>query len=300
MQKNDNNRHYLLIADSGSTKTTWCIASEDSERIILNTGGINPVVQDDTAIHTLLTEELLPQLKSSGLLPGQVGGIYFYGAGCLPSVCERMKNHLRKIIPEVTAPEVESDLLGAARALCGHSAGIACILGTGSNSCFYNGKEIMRHISPLGYILGDEGSGATLGKHFISNLLKGLLAQELYEAFAGEYGLTEGDIIRKVYREANANRFLASLTIFIHKHRQHPDIHDLVTACFRDFFHRNVDAYGTHDLPVHFTGSIAFHFHEELKEATHDCNYQIGKLIPSPIHDITNFHLQIAEESALP
>lgn len=160
MQNNNLDKPYILVADSGSTKTAWCVTMPCGGRKLLHTRGINPAVQTEADIATVLHEDLMP-LLSPGHLNESISAIHFYGAGCLPSVCGRMERLLRSIIPAGTV-EVESDLLGAARALCGHAPGIACILGTGSNSCFYDGTGIAQHVSPLGYILGDEGSGATI------------------------------------------------------------------------------------------------------------------------------------------
>lgn len=290
MRKNNSDIPYILIADSGSTKTAWCRASLDGTREVLHTRGINPAVQDEETVVAILREELMPWL-SDGQGEGKPQAVHFYGAGCIPTVCGQMARLLGDLIP-ADHIEVESDLLGAARALCGREAGIACIMGTGSNSGFYDGRTITSHVPPLGYILGDEGSGATLGKRFVGDLLKGLLPGEVRTAFASRYGLTESDIIRKVYREPGANRFLASLTVFIHEHRTHPCVRSLITSCFEDFFRRNVDAYGRKDLLVGFTGSIASHFREELSEAARTCSYRIGQIIQSPIGKIADFHLQ--------
>lgn len=290
MQKDNDNLTYMLVADSGSTKTAWCLVAPDGKRAAFQTPGINPVVQDDSTISGNLQKELLPRLNAN-VCCNEVGRVYFYGAGCIPSVCGRMEKLLGSIFPQ-TMIQVESDLLGAARALCGHEAGIACILGTGSNSCFYDGSNIVQHVPPLGYILGDEGSGATLGKRLVGDLLKGILPAELLEMFTAKYGLSESDIIHKVYREPNANRFLASLVPFLKEHIGHPGIRSLTVSCFEDFFRRNVNAYGRKDCPVHFTGSIAFHFREELEKAASACGSQIGKIVPEPIENITDFHLQ--------
>lgn len=296
MQKNNSNQPpYLLIADSGSTKTAWCRAFHDGKREVICTRGINPAVQDEKTITTILREDLMP-LLSGVEEEGQPQAVHFYGAGCIPSACSRMTGLLSEFLPAATI-EVESDLLGSARALCGRETGIACILGTGSNSGLYDGKVITKHVSPLGYILGDEGSGTTLGKRFVSDLLKGLLPDDIRTAFSNRYGLSESDIIQKVYREPGANRFLASLTMFIHEYRMQPAVRSLIVSCFEDFFRRNVDAYGRKDIPVGFTGSIACHFRDELGEAARTCGYRIGKIIPSPIEDITDFHLQESKKS---
>ena len=230
-----------LIADSGSTKTDWCLCNESTILCEIQTQGINPYHQTEEAIEEVLREELLPQLKSQELIAkGSRLSIIFYGSGCAnANACNRIKEALFKVLgtEEVT---VHSDLLGAARALCGHEEGIACVLGTGSNSCLYNGKEIISNIPPLGYILGDEGSSAVLGRRLVGDCLKNQLPEAIREEFLTEYQLTQEIILEKVYRQPLANRFLASLTPFLSKHREVPEVHKLLVESFTDFFVRNV------------------------------------------------------------
>ena len=196
----------ILIADSGSTKTDWCIGSS----FTIQTKGINPFHQSEEVIQQILTNELLPQMPEEVL----IDAIYFYGAGCTPEKSPIIQRTLSHCFPQCTI-EVNSDLLGAARALCGKSPGIACILGTGSNSCFYDGQQITSNVSPLGYILGDEGSGAVLGKRLVGDCLKKQLPEHICHSFLDTFGLTPAQIIEKVYRQPQANRFLASLTPFL-------------------------------------------------------------------------------------
>ena len=202
-----------------------------------------------------------------------------------------MEQALTGLLPRSTA-EVHSDLLGAARALCGHEAGIACILGTGSNSCRYDGQDIVQHVSPLGYILGDEGSGTALGKRLIGDWLKGLLDEELNRKLAESYRWDEADIIRKVYREPEANRFLASFTPFLKAHRTHPAVHRILTDCFKAFFERNIMAYRPGPLAVHFVGSIAAIFREELEETAGIYGIRIGNILREPIGRMVAYHQQ--------
>lgn len=279
----------LLIADSGSTKTTWCLV-KNGLPFFLSTAGINPATQETAAISAVLGNELMPQMAL--YLEGDeiIDQVHFYGAGCLPTLHQPMERLLRTHTG-ATDIYVASDLWAAVHALCGKEPGIACILGTGANSCLYDGKDITANTPPLGYILGDEGSGAYLGKSFLGNLLKGLFDNELYTSFMDEYQLDYTGIIQKVYREPNANRFMASLTPFLKKHREHPQIHTLLVSCFTMFFERNINPYRCHGLPVHFVGSIAHHFEAELKEAANSCHYQIGKILPQPIHDLVQYHM---------
>ena len=276
-----------LIADSGATKTDWCYGSADQHQII-QTQGINPFHQSAETISLILSEELIPQLACRTLITH----IFFYGAGCTPEKAKIVRTALQTFFPQATIC-VESDLLGAARSLCGREQGIACILGTGSNSCEYDGEKITSNISPLGYILGDEGSGAVLGKRLVGDCLKHQLPEHICQAFLEETKLTPAEIIDKVYRQPQANRFLASLTPFLSRHREKPEIHTLLIACFSDFFRRNVMQYDFQQTPVHFTGSIAWYFQEEVKEAAKKLNIQTGKFIKSPIHGLTAYHFEL-------
>jgi len=276
----------ILIADSGATKTDWCFGRNRTDASIIQTQGINPFHQSKEHIKKVLTEELLPQLSKTE----PITHIHFYGAGCTPEKSIIVKEELEKLFPDATI-DVQSDLLGAARSLCGRKEGIACILGTGSNSCFYDGEKITANVSPLGYILGDEGSGASLGKKLVSDCLKGILPNDICQAFLEETGLTPADIIDKVYRQPQANRFLAGLTPFLSAHREHPEIQTLLLSCFTEFFRRNVMQYAYEGMEIHFTGSIAWHFQKEVKKAAEALNIQTGEIIKSPIHGLINYHI---------
>ena len=276
-----------LIADSGSTKTDWCLCNQGTVLQNIQTQGINPYHQSEEAIEIVLLDELLPQL---GLQKDTQLSITFYGSGCAnETACNRIKEALYKVLG-TTDITVHSDLLGAARALCGHEEGIACVLGTGSNSCLYNGKEIIANTPPLGYILGDEGSSAVLGRHLVGNCLKNQLPEALRDEFLTEYELTQEIILEKVYRQPLANRFLASLTPFLSKHREVPEIHQLLVDSFTDFFVRNVKQYRRPWLPIHFVGSIANVFSTELKEAAESLGMELGTVMRSPMEGLIKYH----------
>lgn len=282
---------YTLVADAGSTKSTWCLATLQGKTQLFQTAGINPVTQDETTISDIITKELVPQLAEHINIEDIRLNIHYYGAGCIPTLCEKMQVLLTSIFPNSTAT-VGSDLLGAARAVCGHEPGIVCILGTGANSCYYDGMDITLHTSPLGYILGDEGSGAYLGKRLVSDLFKGLLSEEIYQEFIKKYDLTEAELIRKVYREPGANFYLASFTPFLAEHRRHNEIHQLIISCFNDFFNRNINGYGAQSRTVNFVGSIALHFRDELAEVAKAHDYAIGRIVQSPIELMTRYHTE--------
>lgn len=269
-----------IIADSGSTKTDWCVTGEDGFSTKITTQGINPFHMTEERVGEILREELLPSLPTG---KGDVTDIEFYGAGCTKEKIPVMEGVLRKVFPVCLNVTVDSDLLGAAKALCGNEEGIACILGTGANSCLYDGSRIVMNTSPMGYVLGDEGSGAVIGKTFVGELYKGC-HRDFITVFETETGLTQADIIQCVYREPLPNRFLASLCPFVSKHISEQEwIASMVVDCFRLFFMRNVSHYNRPDLPVNFVGSIAFYFEKQLRQAAEAEGYKVGKIMKSPL-----------------
>lgn len=271
-----------LIADSGSTKTSWALIA-DGATTLIETQGINPFQQSGEEIGRIVSEELLPAIK--GGMPEE---IYFYGAGCTAESSPIVRTALEMIFGRETLIEVNSDMLGAARGLCGNDAGIVAILGTGANSCYYDGKEITANVSPLGFILGDEGSGAYIGKRLVGDVLKRQLPDHVCKAFLEETHLTTAEIIQRTYREPLPNRFLASLSPFCARHRNEPEIHNLLRDCFMQFFVRNVRAYsGNH---IHFVGSIAYYYREEIAEVAEELGYTVGKTIQAPIDGLVEYH----------
>lgn len=279
----------ILIADSGSTKTDWCLVENGKNILRFQTRGTNPFFQTE--------EEILEEIET-GLLPGLKGvepsSVHFYGAGCaFPEKNEIIRRAVSRHLP--VPVEVGSDLLAAARALCGDRPGIACILGTGSNSCQYDGKEIVKNVSPLGFILGDEGSGAVLGKLLIGDVLKDQLPPALKELFLSQYGLTPALIMDRVYRQPFPNRFLAVFSPFILEHLDEPAVWELVTRSFLAFFTRNVKQYDYFDLPVHLAGSVAWHYQTVLKEIAFDLGIRLGTIIQSPMEGLIRYHSGISE-----
>lgn len=263
----------VLIADSGSTKTDWAL---DGQRI--QTQGINPFHQDEATIRAILTDELLPQISSAA-----VQHVQFYGSGVRPELESKMKALLKESFPEAIDIEAHGDLLGAARALCGNEEGIACILGTGANSCLYDGNRIIQNTPPMGYILGDEGSGAVLGVRFLNALYKNRLPQSIRQLFEQTLGMQLPQIIDRVYRQPMANRWLASLSTFIHTQLGEPTVEQLVIDNFSDFLRFNVAPYRRPDLPVSAVGSIAYFYHEQLQKAVESEGYVLGRVVRSPL-----------------
>ncbi len=271
---------HILIADSGSTKTDWALTPS-----IVNTQGINPFHQSRDTILQILRSELLPQIDAN-----DVNEIYFYGSGVRPELEPIMEQLLREVFPMAEAIEAHSDMLGVARAVCGHNDGISSILGTGANSCLYDGGKIVGNTPALGYILGDEGSGAVLGRRFLNALYKGALSKEIKDSFETETGLTMAIVIERVYRQPLANRFLASLSEFIHRHLDDEAVHQLVVSNFDDFFQKNIVPYNRRDLPVSFVGSIAWHYQPQLQESAERQGFRIGTILKSPIEGLLRFH----------
>lgn len=276
----------ILIADCGSTKIDWCVVDHGKLVKQVFTCGMNALLLTEEEMQLRIATELMPEIKDFN-----IDKVYYYGAGCVSDeVCGNVRN---AIAANLAAREIEvhSDLLAAARALCDHNAGIACILGTGSNSCVYDGKDIVDNVSPLGYILGDEGSGAVLGKILVGDVLKQQLPQELCEKFLEQYGLDRLTIIRRVYKEPQANRFLASLTRFLIENIEHPAIYALVYNSFKSFFVRNIANYDNYkELKVNFVGSIAYYYSAVLKQVCADMGCTIGTIIQSPMEGLLNYH----------
>ncbi|MDE5845213.1 MAG: ATPase [Muribaculaceae bacterium] len=275
-----------LIADCGSTKIDWCLL--DGKKIVKQvfTTGMNAMMLTEEEMAARIADELMPQIDAV-----KIDEIYYYGAGCLgDEVCGNVRRALAKNI-NASIIEVDTDLLAAARALCGRKPGIACIMGTGSNSCYYDGQKIVDNVSPLGYILGDEGSGAVLGKLLVGDVLKNQIPKELAEKFLKQYDLDRMKIIRRVYKEPQANRFLASLTPFLIENIEEPAIHRLVLNSFKSFFVRNIANYDQYrTMTVNFVGSIAYYYKDVLTEAAASLDCKIGNIIKSPMEGLIEYH----------
>lgn len=294
-----------LIVDSGSTKTDWCFATPDGKFVRINTSGINPAVQAPDIIEGILNNELLPSLTTQAINRNDVGEIYYYGAGCTPDRQSIMRNMLIRTFSSSKTIEVNSDLLAAARALCLRKEGIACILGTGANSCLYDGTNIIAQTPALGYILGDEGSGAVLGRNFLNGILKGWLPIELRNLFMSEWQLNVSDIIEKVYREPSPNRFMASITRFIASNMDdYPQLADMVVRNFETFIDVNIQPYlkertrenvdeNAKKIAINAVGSIAFYFKHQLECAANNRGLVVGRIVKSPMQGLVEYHLSM-------
>lgn len=284
-----------LIVDSGSTKTSWCFAflpntkSADGARTV-TTEGLNPAVMSAEEVEEKIAKALSHCLQSLSISAADVDNVFFYGAGCIAGRAGVVSESIQSILVDAKI-YVADDLLGAARALCGHKAGIACILGTGSNSCLYDGENIVAHTPALGYVLGDEGSGAVLGRKFFNAVLKQTLPENICKRFLQESGLDMAEIINRVYRSPAPNRFLASMSKYIHGYLDEKEVRDIVIDNFEDFIRNNILAYGDEFRTINVVGSIAFHYKEQLTEAASRNGFQIGKIIKSPIEGLIEYHM---------
>ncbi|NJC25503.1 hypothetical protein [Neolewinella antarctica] len=276
----------LLIADAGSTKADWAWLAKDGETSFAHTKGYNPVVHPKELLHgelDLLVGDLLP-----GLQPKEV---HYYGAGCWDY---KRKIPIREAI-QAHYPNAEvkvmHDLLGAARASCGTQPGIACILGTGSNTCLYDGEDVVDNVTNLGYMLGDEGSGSHLGKAFLRAYFYRELDTDMHDAFEEHTQLDKSTILDNVYGSDIANTYLASFTRFMGEHLDNPIIQKIVFASFGEFLDRHVRKYKGHlDVPVHYIGSVAYHFKDILRAAMAERNLRMGTFVHKPIEALANFH----------
>ncbi len=276
--------YQILIADSGATKTDWCLLQQGEIIYQFNTKGISPVFQSENEIAEEIANHVFPQLKDK--IPD---AIYFYGSGCIPEKIGSVKRAIQSSF-SIDTIEVYSDLVAAAHSLCGSEPGIACILGTGSNSCEWNGQEITNQVSPLGFILGDEGSGASMGKLLVGDVLKNQLPKGLKEKFLEQYSLTPAIIIENVYRKPFPSRFLAGITPFLLQNIENEAVKGIVEKSFTDFFQRNVMQYNYKTNDVNFVGSIAYYYADILHEVAQKEGITIGKINQSPMEGLVEYY----------
>lgn len=277
----------ILIADSGSTKTSWCLTGNTGLPEIFSTDGMNPFFRNTEDIASEIRIKLLPETGS------EVNEIHFYGAGVINQKKGNIvKNALQILYPKAEI-EVQSDLLAAARATLGKDEGIACILGTGSNSCLYNGSEITEHVPPLGFILGDEGSGAVLGRKLVADFLKGIMPENISNKFKTQFQLTYSDFLEGVYKKEKPNKFLAQFVPFLHENIDSEYCSNLVENSFDEFIKRNVLSYSGFQIqPISFVGSVAFYFQEQLKNVLEKNHLQFKTVLKEPLNGLLKFHTE--------
>lgn len=275
-----------LIADCGATKAEWCLIGGGRKRTII-TQGISPYFLNTEQIAELLQKELKPKLKNVA-----VDEVFYYGTGCAnPVNAKSVKKAVNKIFP-VAKVAVNHDLMAAARSLCGNNKGIACILGTGSNSCYYDGKKIVKNSPGLGYVLGDEGSGAYLGKKVIQYYLYDTFDDELRGRFDLTYTTNTAEILESVYKKPLPNRYLASFAKFLAENRGHYMIENIIEDGLNDFFFNHLCKYKeVWKFPVNFVGSVAFGFKDVLQQLCNSYHFELGKVIKAPMEGLIEYHL---------
>ena len=274
-----------LIADSGATKAEWCLIHNGKKKTVF-TQGISPYFLNTEQIRKLLLKELKPKLKNV-----QVDEVYYYGTGCAnPENAKSVKKAVRQVFAQAKV-DVTHDLMAAARALCGRKKGIACILGTGSNSCYYDGKKIIRNSPGLGYVLGDEGSGAYLGKKVIQYYLYKTFDDELRGRFDLTYTTNAAEILENVYKKPLPNRYLAGFTKFLADNRGHYMIENIIEDGLNDFFFTHLCKYReTWALPVSFAGSVAFGFKDVLLHLCNSYEFELGTVMKNPMEGLIKYH----------
>jgi N-acetylglucosamine kinase-like BadF-type ATPase len=275
----------ILIADSGSTKCEWCLMNGNKTEVVI-TQGLSPYFLNKAQIESVLRNELLPALKKP-----VVDIVYFYGTGCLNPANAKIVQKAIQSVFENAEVNVSHDLMGAAKALCGNDKGITCILGTGSNSCYYNGKKIVKNSPGIGYVLGDEGSGAYLGKKVIQYYLYKTFDEDLRFKFDDKYKTTSVEILENVYKKPLPNRYLASFTLFLSENRGHYMIENIIEDGLNDFFYYHLCKYGeSWKFPINFVGGVSFGFRDVLQELCHSYEFTLGKILKNPLEGLIDYH----------
>lgn len=276
----------ILIADSGSTKTTWVLMEGDQVKNTITTCGLNPYFQNSESVEAVIRADLSPFLVEY-----HIKEVHFYGAGCSTDYNNNMIRDAIRVFFRNSTISVYHDILGAARALFGDGTGIACILGTGCNSCYFDGLKTTSPIDSLGYLFGDEGAGSYLGKLFLGAYLQKELPSDLRNAFDQQYGFTLEDILNSLYNKPAPNRFLASFSHFLSPNREHPFVRQLLLRSFRDFFDAHIRKYESYQADsIGFIGSIAHNYSDFLMKIATEEGVKITRILPSPIEGLIEYH----------
>jgi len=277
----------ILIADSGATKCEWCLLQNGKKKNI-DTQGISPYFLDVAGIGQVLDRELLPALKKN-----RIDQVFYYGTGCSnPDNRKIVKKAIGMAFPDA-AVHVTHDLMGAALALCGSTKGISCILGTGCNSCYFDGHKIVKNSPGLGFILGDEGSGAYLGKKVLQYYLYNTFDEELRYKFDARYATNSKEILESVYKRPLPNRYLASFTLFLVENRGHYMIENIIEDGLNDFFFNHLCKYReSWKLPIHFVGGVAFGFRDVVGDLCRSYEFELGQILRQPMEGLVKYHLK--------
>lgn len=276
----------ILIADAGATKIQWVVIHDGKASEPIETAGFNPYFMEPGILKDAVEKDLVPFIN-----PGYIKQVYYYGAGCSTMFkCNIVEDVLKDVFDNADF-EIYHDLLGAARALFGDFEGIACILGTGSNSCLYNGKNILENVTSLGYLFGDEGSGAYLGKLWLTEYLRGRMPEHLKTLFDKRFGYSLENILDAVYNKPHPNQFLSSFSLFMGDLKDDEFVKGLVKKNFHDFFIEQVTQYTNFkSQPLGVIGSVGFHFSDIFKEVADEYGLKIKKMIKSPIDGLVEYH----------
>lgn len=282
----------ILAADSGSTSTNWALVSTKGLEKQIDTKGINPYYMKEEDILRIIQDELLPSLAAEQRK--LIDEIYFYGSGCsTPAKFQLMRNALQCISPNASVFP-DHDVLASARASCGEDKGIACILGTGSNSCIYDGKNVIKNAVSLGYLLGDEGSSVHIGKLFLTRFLKQQVSTELKQAVDVQFRLSFEDILNGLYQTDKPNRFIATFTYYVIDHvHEFPELEEIVRASFTGFVQEYIRPFPeSKTWPINFVGSVAFLLQDILKDVFEKEGFRVNRVIRYPIEGLVNYHQQ--------
>ncbi len=279
----------IIIADGGSTKTNWCLVTEEGNKVYFNTEGYNPYFAPTTYIIQSLQENLPTDLEID-----KITEVNYYGAGCSTPEMRKIVEDAMKVVFNKSKIYIGHDLLAAARALLGHTAGFAAILGTGTNTCIYDGKDIAQNIDSGAYILGDEGSGCYIGKKLLTDYLRGYMPEAVRKNFWDTFKLTPDDVNEQVYTQPRANRFCASFSKFVYDNNVHLEYsRNLVKTSFEDFFRNLVTHYPNYQrYTFNCIGSVGYNFRNVLEEVVTENGMVVGNIIRSPIDNLVKFHLE--------
>lgn len=276
-----------LIIDSGSTKTAWTSITNQNVVTTIQSEGINPYLQESSTIVQAIQQTFQNDCNL-------VDTVYFYGTGVTAGSTSKIEQSFKLACPNLQLIESHSDIVAAARALCKRERGIACILGTGSNSCVYDGKHVTKNIGGFGYLLGDEGSGAILGRQLLSDFLYRDMPELIYQQLQTAYQLNTDFIYENVYRKPFPNRFLASFAPFLRDYLQEAYVQELIESHFKQFFVKKITCYEQfHSYPIHFTGSVAYFFKEMLYKVAPYFDIQLGIVLQEPMEGLIEYHLNI-------
>ena len=271
-----------LIIDAGSTKMEWILLDGNEVKSRFQTEGFNP---NYSPVHDLV------ETCHGASLPEAIQSIYYYGTGCgSEQNCQIIKGVLQNHFPDAEI-YVTHDTMAACHAVLGHEKGIACILGTGSNSCLYDGEKITAEAVSLGYLLGDEGSGMHIGREVVRAYFYGFMPEDLRQQFDAEYHLVLKDFVQRLYHEGQPSKYLASFAKFAGQNQKHPFVHDVVKKCFKAFVEAFVQRFeGGAKMKVSFIGSVAFHFQDILKEALSDYGLSLGEVMQAPAEGLIRYY----------